>query len=286
MDALEGSYRGWTGGLYGDGSNEPTAALAREANRRGETIQPLDRDGLPSPGGTIGFLTIGPSTTMLQSQAFLEIVRASPDVAPNVAVVNGAENEMTAQRWAAEGHPWNVAASRLAQARVAPSQVQVLWIKAEMAGASRYGSLSSTARNYAEFLTRILNRAIQTYPNLQIAYVSSDTFSGYSRRHVLSEPASYESAFGVRTLIDRQRTGDPALNNDPARGPVRAPLVLWGPYLWADGDRPRRDGLTWLPQDYFGRDGVHPTVSGSYKTADLLFGFLRSAPSARGWFLK
>jgi hypothetical protein len=34
------------------------------------------------------------------------------------------------------------------------------------------------------------------------------------------------------------------------RGPVRAPLLLWGPYLWADGATPRKsDGLFYAPED-------------------------------------
>jgi hypothetical protein len=53
------------------------------------------------------------------------------------------------------------------------------------------------------------------------------------------------SGFGTRWVVQSQIRGDAALNYDPTRGAVKAPLVLWGPYLWACGTTPRKRG-TWL----------------------------------------
>jgi hypothetical protein len=54
----------------------------------------------------------------------------------------------------------------------------------------------------------------------------------------------------MRWLIQDQIAGQPELNYDPARGAVKSPLLLWGPYLWADGEMPRKaDGLTYLLED-------------------------------------
>ncbi len=80
--------------------------------------------------------------------------------------------------------------------------------------------------------------------------------------------------------------GDPQLNYDPARGDVKAPLVLWGPYLWACGNLPRKlDGLTWTQQDVRA-DQLHPNEAGCRKTTTLLLNFFKTDTGTCRWFLK
>ena len=55
---------------------------------------------------------------------------------------------------------------------------------------------------------------------------------------------------------------------DPDAGAVRAPLLLWGPYLWADGVNPRSDDLVWLLTD-LESDHVHPSPSGEEKVSTM-----------------
>ncbi|MFL5620838.1 MAG: hypothetical protein ACJ79A_20850, partial [Gemmatimonadaceae bacterium] len=105
------------------------------------------------------------------------------------------------------------------------------------------------------------------------------------------EPFAYETGFAVKWLIQAQirqmrnggqivdaRAGD--LNYDSA-----APWLAWGPDLWANGSKPRWDGLTWQPGD-FKSDGTHPSVeSGVPKVGGLLLDFFHTSPAARCWFL-
>lgn len=99
------------------------------------------------------------------------------------------------------------------------------------------------------------------------------------------EPYAYESAFSVRWLIEEQVGGSPALNHDPNAGPVMAPWLAWGPYLWADGLVPRAsDGLTWACGDFSTSDGTHPAETGRAKVAQMLLDFFTSDPTAAPWF--
>ena len=71
----------------------------------------------------------------------------------------------------------------------------------------------------------------------------------------------------------------------PFAGPSRvAPWIAWGPYLWADGLKPRKDGLTWLCSD-FQIDGTHPSAAGRHKVAGLLMQFFTNDPTTRSWFM-
>lgn len=87
-------------------------------------------------------------------------------------------------------------------------------------------------------------------------------------------------------MIQAQIKGDPLLNFDKARGPVLAPALVWGPYLWADGVKPRQgDHLVWLREDLSPRDGTHPSDAGREKVARLLLDFVHRNPLASPWYL-
>ena len=85
-------------------------------------------------------------------------------------------------------------------------------------------------------------------------------------------------------LIQDQIAGRAEMNFDPARGAVNSPVLLWGPYLWADGATPRASGaLTYEPGD-FAADGTHPGETGRAKVARLLLDFFKTDPTAKPWF--
>jgi hypothetical protein len=80
--------------------------------------------------------------------------------------------------------------------------------------------------------------------------------------------------------------GEARLNADPNRGAVNAPVLLWGPYLWAHGTTARKsDGLAWEASDYGEVDGMHPSAAGKRKVAEMLLKFFKTDASARGWFV-
>ena len=182
---------------------------------------------------------------------------------------------------------WPTLAERIATAGLSPLQVQACWLKQVEANPKPLGEFPAHARALQADITTILQIAKQRYPNLRVVYLSSRTFGGWSGRESGSpEPYAYESGFGTRWIVQRQIAGDPALNFDAARGAVKAPLVLWGPYLWAQGNTPRSfDGLTWTQNDVR-EDQLHPSAAGCKKTTTLLLNFFKTNEGSRRWFLK
>ena len=55
------------------------------------------------------------------------------------------------------------------------------------------------------------------------------------------------------------------LVNERVKGRLEGPWIAWGPYLWTNGERGRKDGLVWTCADTRSSDGTHPSESGQAK---------------------
>jgi hypothetical protein len=232
------------------------------------------------------------SNTTAEFSRFMQL--AGKSKSPHVVLVDGAQLGRTASEWAnpeksrrpQAGSPWTVLDARLTEAGVTPQQVQVVWIKQAEAFPANLGEFPKHAETLKDNLVSVMNQLKQRYPNVRLAYLSSRTYGGYAQSGICPEPFAYEGAFAMRRLIRQQIEGDERLNCDPRQGDVNAPVLLWGPYLWADGTAPRQaDGLTWTRND-FREDGTHPSSSGTEKVAGMLLKFLQTDPTARTWFGK
>jgi hypothetical protein len=170
-------------------------------------------------------------------------------------------------------------------AGVTARQVQVAWMKQAEAGPAQHGEFPKHARQLQENLVKSLMNLKEKLPNLGIVYLSSRIYAGYATTGLNPEPYAYEGASAMRWLIQDQIAGKPELNYDLARGTVITPLLLWGPYLWADGETPRQtDGLIYTREDLAPGDGTHPADSARTKVAKMLLNFLKSDPTAKSWF--
>ena len=281
-----GKYKGEDGGLYGGGSNEPPPAHAAAARKELAKIRPLDSEGKPADDGRIVLVSVGMSNTTMEFSRFKQLADADPEKSPKLEIVDCAQGGQTAARWAAgtDSPVWRTALQRLTAAGVTPSQVQIVWLK--QANARPTGVFPEYAKQLQADIATDLNLLKATFPNLRVAYLSNRIYAGYATTPLNPEPYSYESAFAVRWLIQAQIKGDPKLNYDSGRGEVKAPLLLWGPYLWADGTTPRKsDGFTWTRDDLGAGDGTHPSMTGRQKVAELLLKFCKTDAGARTWFL-
>jgi len=313
LDEFNGNYKGEDGGLYGGGKNTPPPVHLAAYLNESKKIRPLDASGQPDANGKIVLLSIGMSNTTMEYSHFKKVADADADKSPFVVVVDGAKGARTGIAWSLDGvdllpagekeqlakslakaginlkkgpgDTWAGVEEKLKASGVTAQQVQVLWIKQAEGRPGALGEFPEHARVLRANLVNILNIARHYYPNLRVAYLSSRIFGGYATTMLNPEPYAYEEAFSMRWVIQDQIKGEPRLNYDPARGEIKAPLVVWGPYLWANGTTPRKsDGLTWQPADFVSSDHTHPDTSARQKVTDLLLKFFKTDQAARRWF--
>jgi hypothetical protein len=285
------SYKGESGGLYGNGSNDPPAAQQEAAKKAIAKIQPLDAKGKPSPSGKIGLVSVGMSNTTQEFSTFVRLANGDAQKSDKVTVVDLAQGGKIPVAWndptGEQGKQvWGVVDQRLKAADVSYEQVQVAWLKQALAGQAQFGEFPAHAHMLENDVVTSLQVVKKQFPNLQLVFLSSRIYGGYATTGLNPEPYAYEGAFSMRWIIDRQMKGDAALNWDSAKGDVKAPVVLWGPYLWGDGMTPRKDGIVWTRDDLRDNDGTHPSPSGQKKVADMLVKFFHTDPFAKSWYLK
>ncbi|MEX2282034.1 MAG: hypothetical protein WEE89_06085 [Gemmatimonadota bacterium] len=284
------TYKGFSGGLYLNGSNDVPPAHAAEGRRRAALIVPRDASGNPSPSGRIVMLSIGMSNgtqefcnsggyTVCQAWSFMG--RAQADASVNHAslrILNGARGGQVAEVWAT---PQSIEYDRIRNEGLAPlglteRQVQVVWTKL----ANRQPSVALPDPNADAYQLKALIADVaaalrQRYPNLQMIFFSSRIYAGFATTTLNPEPYAYETGFAHKWAIEDQiRSGD-----------YSGAWLAWGPYLWAaDQSRPRSDGLFYAPAD-FQSDGTHPSTAGETKVANQMLGFFKTSEFTACWFL-
>jgi hypothetical protein len=257
------TFHGYRGGLYPGGRNAPPRRYLAQGLAAAARVQPI--------AGKIVLLSIGMSNTTMEFSAFAQLAAADPRRSAGVTLVDGAEGGMDALRIAPSDSPyWQFVEQRLQQAGATDAQVQAVWLKEAIAGESE--GFPADAQRLRGALRQIVADLAAKFPNLRLVYVSSRIYAGYASTQLNPEPAAYDSGFAVKWLV-----------GDRIDGHIRGPWVGWGPYLWADGTTPRKDGLSWSCSD-LGSDGTHPSPSGVQKVARALLAFFTGDPTAKAWF--
>jgi hypothetical protein len=209
-----------------------------------------------------------------------------------LVIVNGAADGQDAPAWTSPSSPNydRIKAARLAPLGLSENQVQAAWVKLQDPKPSV--SLPVDSADAKVLLTNLglVLRALRIrYPNLQIVFLSSRAYGGYATTDLNPEPYAYESGFSVKWAIESQineMRGLPVIQRAGTLNYAKksAPLIVWGPYLWANGTNRRSDAVYWNRED-FEEDGTHPSQSGETKVAGMLMEFFKNSPYARCWFV-
>lgn len=279
-----GTYLGYEGGLYLDGSNTMPAAHQTFGINLASEIQPLDVNGNPSPTGKYVLLSLGTSDANYEFERFLQYSTNEASLNPNLTIVEGAMgSEALDTLLGPDGKDFwaNIYDWAFPDAGVTPQQVVAIWMEPE--DAHPPGQFPSDMEQMHSELRSLIPDLLTRFPNLKILYLASRTYAGYSNPvKEVSEPWAYDQGYALQAVIADQLNGDPALNFDPSVGPVVAPWLAWDTYKWGNG-MTAHNGLVWGCQD-FRYDGYHVDGSGEDKVSGELMNFLKSDPTAAPWF--
>jgi hypothetical protein len=282
-DLGTGTYKGQEGGLYAGGKNVPPQAHLAAGVKIASRIVPLDANGQPAPDGKIVLMSIGFSNPSIEFPAFQKRVAEESGINPHLVTVNGCVGSQAAHMIVDPNTTyWKTVDQRLAAAGVTGQQVEAVWLKEVNPGANSWESEQKRLHDdYIGILHILHNR----FPNVRTTYVTSRSYGGYTELGGSPEPAAYETGFAVKAVVNDQITGKPELNYDPSNGAVVSPWIEWGPYIWTDGVKGRKDGFVYQREDVR-EDGLHPSDKGSAKISAMLLQFFKTDPATRGWFLK
>jgi hypothetical protein len=303
IDLGTGTYRGFRGGLYPNGSNAVPSAHAALGAGFARSIRPLNAAGQSDANGKIVFLSVGMSNVTQEfcgggptaCQSFSFVGQALADASFNrarVVIVDGAQGGKVIPDWdeVTDATYTTVRDARLAALGVTEAQVQAIWLKQATPGPTNaLPSMNADAYSITAGLGTLVRTLKVRYPNLQIVFLSSRIYAGYAQPGTLNpEPFAYETGFAVKWLIEAQiqqgANGTPDGRAGDLRPGVAAPWLAWGPYLWANGATPRSDGLTYVPAD-FATDNTHPSTGARQKVGAMLLDFMKTSPHANCWFL-
>lgn len=288
-DLGTGTYLGYQGGLYPNGSNVRPATHDSDGIGFATGIQPLDGNGNPSPTGKYVMLAIGESTAQNEFNRFLPFANADPQKNANLVIVNGAQGGATPNQFvASSSYYWSTILNNyLPQNGVTAKQVVAIWMEDTDAISSGTfpGDMSSMQAEYET----LMNLFLTNFPNLKLVYMSPRVYAAYSNgtpKPDNPEPYAFETGYAIKNAIADQINGAANLNYNPNNGAVLAPWMAWGPYYWSNGLLGRADGLVWTCQD-FSADGTHPSSTfGQLKVASALLTFFKTDTTTTPWYLQ
>lgn len=285
IDFGDSTYRGFTGGLYDNGSNARPATHNSAGLTLAYSIVPLNSAGnADQSNGKIVWMSIGMSHTTMQTQAFFLLTDTFANLNRRLTLIDGAEGGQAIDDINDANAPyWAYVNSTLSAKNISPAQVQVIWFKEAEKNPTDTSFITYPDALKVRF-NSVMHLLKSKFSNLKMVYLSDRMYAGYATSTLNPEPYAWYSGWTIKKLIADQINGDASLKYSGANASVA--WLAWGPYCWANGAMPRSDGLTYVPADYVTSDFTHPSYQGRLKVARLMLQFFSTDPTCTPWFLK
>lgn len=281
-----GTFMGRQGGLYPNGSNTMPAAFYADALEMARSVQPLNKAGKPDPNGRIGVIGLGASTVAMFGKGLEHQIPEAAGVRNAITFVNcGIGGQDLSDIMNPAANFWSVIDQRIQESGMDLNQVQVIWFQEDNLR-NRENNFDLRIDQLTKEFTYMVRFCKEHYPNAKLFYVSgrhTTDFMPADAKDKHREPKAYINGWVCKQLIENQINGSAELAYKGEN--AVAPLVLWGPYFWTQGEKPRKDGYT-LTKDMISNDGVHPTDKGIEKVAKDIVDFWRSDVVSQQWFLQ
>lgn len=274
-------YRGYPGGLYPGGANEPSGTYADDLMATAQSIVPLNLHGEPDPYGKIVFISMGVSTGGKNMEALITKTVNSTDTNPYLYLINcnqgaggaGLTNIMDPL------DPYWLRVNHTIENKTSYKQVQVLYLETDDPTVTAWPDKPLHVKNNLQVALRVMK---DKFSNLKIVYVlgRTRTFPGVREWNV--EPGPYYFGWACKWAIEDQMNG---VDGTSYKGdnPV-APMLAWGFYQWADTIPRKTDGFSW--HSYLTSDALHATPEGQDTLSGRFQRFLLTDKYASTWYAR
>lgn len=273
------TYKGQGGGLYAGSRNSPELSQRILIQKQLQLIKPLDSRGIDNSDGKVGFVFIGDSYTAGEFKFFSDFVKDNSSTNQSLVLVDATQNNLNASHWDKSLYAWDVLNKEVIEAGITANQVQVLWIN--LGFGSYSDNLDIDTKTQADMIERVVKTALVKYPLIRVVYLSSPRYAGLSKDPDFQEPQSYEVAFAIREVINRQEKGELSFRQDNS-SLTSEPALLWGPYVW-NNDTFGNSDFSYKPDRYV-ENGLILTIQGKQRYAVDLFDFWNSYEFSKSWF--
>lgn len=281
IDLGTGTFRGYMGGLYPGGVNQPSGQYAADLMAVSNSIVPIDKSGIPASNGKIVFISLGASVGGHMMKALITKTKDNPATNPGLLLLNCNQGAGFASLYNIlnPNDSYWTHVNQVITRKTSYQQVQVLYLETDDTTVTTWPGRPITTKNNIDSCLRVFK---QKFPNIKVVYVLGRTRTFPNVKLWNKEPAPYYFGWGCKWAIEDQINGVPGTEYKGSN--AVAPMITWGFYEWADSLPRVTDNFYWRFSET--ADGLHANTVGQDTLTTRFQNFLLTDPYASVWYAK